>query len=42
MAAFKGCSSLTSITIPTNVTEIEHLAFSGCNRVTVYDIIYYI
>ena len=29
--AFKGCSSLTSITIPNSVTKIGSYAFSGCS-----------
>ena len=28
--AFKGCSSLTSVTIPNSVTSIESSAFAGC------------
>ena len=28
--AFEGCSSLTSINIPSSVTSIESSAFSGC------------
>ena len=32
--AFKGCSSLTSITIPDSVTSIGCYAFSGCTSLT--------
>ena len=32
--AFRGCSSLTSITIPDSVTSIGSGAFSGCNSLT--------
>ena len=32
--AFKGCSSLTSITIPNSVTSIGGSAFSGCSGLT--------
>ena len=31
---FKGCSGLTSITIPESVTEIGGRAFSGCSGLT--------
>ena len=30
-AAFSGCSSLTSVTIPNSVTSIGYWAFSGCS-----------
>ena len=33
-SAFYGCSSLTSVTIPTGVTSIESGAFSGCGGLT--------
>ena len=33
-AAFKGCTSLTSVTIPELVTEIGSYAFSGCTGLT--------
>lgn len=32
--AFKGCSSLTSVTIPNGVTTIEYHAFYGCTGLT--------
>ena len=32
--AFKGCSSLTSVTIPNSVTRIERFAFSDCSGLT--------
>ena len=32
--AFKGCSGLTSVTIPNSVTSINYLAFSGCSGLT--------
>ena len=32
--AFKGCTSLTSVSIPNTVTVIEEHAFSGCNSLT--------
>jgi hypothetical protein len=39
-SAFQGCSKLTSVTIPTSVTEIGTYAFQGCTsliRVTIPD-----
>ena len=33
-SAFKGCSSLTSITIPDSVTSIRESAFRGCSSLT--------
>ncbi len=33
-SAFKGCSSLASITIPNSVTSIESSALSGCSSLT--------
>ena len=32
--AFKGCSGLTSLTLPSGVTSIGHSAFSGCSGLT--------
>ena len=32
--AFSGCTSLTSITIPSSVTSIEGIAFNGCTSLT--------
>ena len=32
--AFSGCSNLTSITLPTGITEIGTSAFSGCSNLT--------
>lgn len=32
--AFKGCSSLTNITIPRSITKIKKYAFHGCNSLT--------
>ncbi|MBR6339739.1 MAG: leucine-rich repeat domain-containing protein, partial [Alloprevotella sp.] len=34
LAAFYGCTRLTSITIPSSVTSIEHAAFSYCTSLT--------
>ena len=33
-SAFEGCSSLTSLTIPSSVTSIGNQAFSGCSGLT--------
>ena len=33
-SAFSGCSSLTSVTMPKNVTGIGNYAFSGCSSLT--------
>ena len=33
-SAFRGCSSLTSVTIPNSVTSIENSAFRGCSSLT--------
>ena len=33
-SAFDGCSSLTSITIPSSVTSIGESAFEGCSSLT--------
>ena len=32
--AFRGCTTLTSVTIPTSVTRIDFWAFSGCTGLT--------
>ena len=32
--AFSGCSSLTSVSIPNSITNIEDYAFSGCSNLT--------
>lgn len=37
-ATFKGCSSLTSITIPNSVTTIGEFAFAGCSSLTSFTI----
>ena len=34
MAAFRSCSSLTSVTIPNSVTSIGHYAFAYCDSLT--------
>ena len=36
--AFNGCSSLTSITIPSSVTSIGKSAFDGCNSLSTVDV----
>ena len=36
--AFEGCSSLTSLTIPSSVTSIDYSAFSGCSGLTSFTI----
>ena len=33
-AAFKGCTSLTSVAIPSSVTNIWHAAFNACTKLT--------
>ena len=33
-SAFRGCTSLTSITIPNRVTSIGYRAFRGCTSLT--------
>lgn len=37
-SAFKGCSSLSTISIPNSVTSIEHAAFKGCSSLTAISI----
>ena len=32
--AFKGCSKLTSLTLPAGITEIDSCAFQGCSGLT--------
>ena len=32
--AFKGCSGLTSLTLPSSITTISEIAFSGCSGLT--------
>ena len=32
--AFRGCSGLTSLTLPAGITEIDYGAFDGCSRLT--------
>ena len=34
ISAFRGCSDLTSVTIPNSVTTIESLAFANCSSLT--------
>jgi hypothetical protein len=34
--AFKGCTSLTSVTIPSSVTNVSYGAFYGCTGCAIY------
>lgn len=34
--AFSGCSSLTSVVIPSSITSIEEYVFCGCSSLTIY------
>jgi hypothetical protein len=36
--AFRGCTGLTSVTIPNSVTMISWSAFKGCSRLTLLTI----